>query len=63
MTRKLIAAIVAGVIGLGIASQAEARDWRYRGHHGWYDRNHDGRIDWRDKRHHGWKHGQHRGWR
>jgi hypothetical protein len=56
MTRNLIAALVAAVIGLGFATQANAGDWRHR-HHG-----HKYHHGW-DKRHHGWEKGHHRGWR
>ena len=62
MTRKLIVALVATVIGIGVSAQAMAGDWHHRKHghfgqhHGWHqgkhngwrDRNHDGVINWRD---------------
>ena len=49
MTRKLIAALFASVVGLGIASQAQAEDWRHQTWCDWRDRNCDGRLDWRDR--------------
>jgi len=49
MTRKLVAALLAGAIGLGVASQAQAEDWRHQRWCDWRDRNCDGRIDWRDR--------------
>ncbi|TXL70598.1 hypothetical protein FHP25_33645 [Vineibacter terrae] len=48
-SRTFIAALVAGIIGLGVA-QAGAEDWRHQDgrYWDWRDRNHDGRIDRRD---------------
>ncbi|QQS14458.1 MAG: hypothetical protein IPK81_10015 [Rhodospirillales bacterium] len=65
MSRRLIAAIVTGVIGLGVATQAQAGDWRDQRrhdsrHHDTRDRNHDGRHDWRDHRVH--DHGRRHAW-
>jgi hypothetical protein len=61
MTRKLIAALIATVIGMGISAQATAGDGNHRD--GWRERHRDGRVDSRDKRHHGWEQGRHNGWR
>jgi len=49
MTRKLMAALLVGVVGFGIASQAQAEDWRHQRWCDWRDRNCDGRLDWRDR--------------
>jgi hypothetical protein len=48
MTSKLVMAVVAGTIGLGIAAAADAADPRRP----WCERrdaNCDGRVDWRDR--------------
>lgn len=70
MKLKIIAALMATTMGIGLAAPAVAQDWRGQSRHTVRDGDrsrHDGvRMrdgDRRDMRHHGWDQGRHQGWR